>query len=167
MEVFIFPKGPMSLNSFCCREWEHEGRFASEMKISSTLLAKAAQFPFPRQNKQDCQKSTPLFTPIIIISFSYYFLLFRSTNQPMVRLSIGETFSAILSPTLCPRPKFSSAWPRGQNIGPRTNILSTLCSSYFLEHHASGSSPKIELVHSVNENRKTWRNRHAWTSLHL
>ena len=41
MEVFIFPKGPMSLSRFCSQEWEWEARFASKMKISSTPLAKA------------------------------------------------------------------------------------------------------------------------------
>ena len=41
MEVFIDSKGPMSLNPICSQEWEHEARFASKMKISSTPLAKA------------------------------------------------------------------------------------------------------------------------------
>ena len=53
------------------------------------------------------------------IFLSFFFYSGPQTNQ-WFDFQLARHFRLFLSPILCPRPKFSSAWPRGQNICPRS-----------------------------------------------
>ena len=82
----------------------------------------------PDQRRLFLRKRITLF--LLIYSFHFIIILFpiligsfvpAFRNQPIRRLSIGETFFlGFLVPTICPRTKISSEWPRGQSICPQS-----------------------------------------------